>query len=108
MQNQFGMAEKQIDVDAPDFKTLLDKLLAAGWIELTAYTPPFQSAGACMEIFWTERGYACLSAIKAAAVLSPCWPQIARLQSTLSSVEDAHLKDILNLLVPDRQPSPPN
>jgi len=89
----------------PNFKSMVSKLKAAGWITGATYTPKTADKLGHVDFMWTDRGSLLAVAYKFKMVGHPLWSECASLPQSLNEQEEAFFHENFLAAVPNTPPS---
>jgi hypothetical protein len=96
------MSDLILNANDPNFKSLLSKLIACGWIEKISDTARSSTAKRNIEIQWTKKGQLCLLTIKMQHHQSPFWKVASSFVASLNEQEEAFFQANMLSGLPDK------
>lgn len=87
----------------PNFKSLLSKLMSAGWVDMKVDTPKTSNSIRDIGIHWSDKGQMCRLAIKQQIKTNPLlWIDANAFLASLNEYEEAFFYQVALSDVPDR------
>lgn len=89
------------------FKSLVDKLKAAGWISDAIHTPKTKDSLGNVEFIWAEKGQLLASTYKSRLMGHPLWGEAYSFVRSLNEQEEAFFHENFLAHIPDVSDIPP-
>jgi hypothetical protein len=82
------------NVNDPNFKSVIQKLLSAEWLAWVIDTPKTESATRCFEFQWSVHGQMCITSLIAKRTQSPYRDEAWTFVDSLTEQEEAYFQEI--------------
>lgn len=78
------------NVNDPNFRSVVEKLLAAEWLAWVLDTPKSETAVRNLEFQWSAHGHLCITSLIVNLTESPCWNEARAFVTSLTEQEEAY------------------